>query len=66
MKIGDMITMSFSCFGETSKEKWRVCKFDDNEVTLENDCDEYVFDRKTGRCKNDNAMWGAKRNIKPQ
>ena len=63
MKIGDTIRMRFDCFGVTSFEDVTVIKFDETTITVDN---EKVFDRKTGKCLNDNVYMGGKRSIKPQ
>jgi len=62
MKIGDDIIMFFHCAGLVSEEEWEVTNIDENTIELGN---EWNFDKKTGKCLNDNNMFGAKRTIKP-
>jgi len=63
MEVGDKITLNFHCAGVTSHEEMTILEFDNKTVTTD-DCEEgRIFDRKTGKCLNDNASFGAKRTI---
>lgn len=74
MRKGEKIKMFFSCAGVVSEEERIVKKFDDKTITTDETIhpdnskkEEYEkFDRKTGRCLNDNTMFGGRRFIDPQ
>jgi hypothetical protein len=65
MKKGDKIIMYFHGVGVISEEKCKVLKFDDETVTIDDGDDGRKFDRKTGKCLNDNNWGGFYRTIKP-
>jgi hypothetical protein len=69
--VGDKIRMFFSCAGTVSEELLRIIEINNLTVTLDDfgtddeGNDGYrIFDRKTGKCLNDNTMFDCKRYIK--
>ena len=73
MKIGQKIKLYFKCAGVTSTEKRAVYDFDEKTITTNETLhpdkggEEYEkFDRKTGKCLNDNTTFGGSRYIDPQ
>lgn len=62
------ITVFFRCCGVTSNEEETVIKEDADYIWIEDanpSGDSYKFDKKTGRCLNDNTTFGASRFITP-
>jgi hypothetical protein len=74
MKKGKKITLYFHGAGTVSKEKRTVIDFTDAVITTNETIhpdnghgeENERFDRKTGKCLNDNTMFGFKRTIDPQ
>ena len=72
MKKGQKIKLYFHCAGVVSEEERVVKKFNkdfvwtDETIHPDSGGEELErFDRKTGKCVNDNTMFGAKRRIDP-
>lgn len=72
MKIGQKIRMFFKCAGVISDEKRVIISFDESTVTTDKIIhpdkggeENERFDRKTGRCLNDNTFLGVSRFINP-
>lgn len=65
MEVGDKITMYFHGFGVTSEEECTILYFDDKIVSISDLEDGRNFDRKTGKCLNDNNYMGCYRTIIP-
>lgn len=73
IKKGQKIKLFFRCAGCVSEESRIIKSFDEKTIitttTISPDCggEEYeMFNRKTGKCKNDNTSFGASRYIEPQ
>lgn len=69
LAVGAEIEMAFHGAGVTSLEKHIISNFDAKHIwiTTENSKGEfYKFDRKTGKCLNDNTFGGFSRTILPQ
>jgi len=69
LKVGGKIDMAFHGAGVTSHENKTIANYDDNFIWI--DCENtegefYKFNRKTGKCVNDNTFGGFSRTIKPQ
>jgi len=69
-RIGDEMRMFFFIIGETDETLLKVISIDEETVTLDefgidDDGNEgyRVFNRKTGKCLNDNTWGGARRYI---
>jgi hypothetical protein len=63
-KVGQKATMLFHGAGVTSKEKHVVSKVTKDEIWLDcGDDHEWCFNRKTGHCRNDNTMFGFRREL---
>lgn len=64
----EKITVYFKCLGVTSDEEEIILKEDSDSVWIEDanpSGNPYKFDKQTGKCLNDNAMFGGSRFIKP-
>lgn len=60
------IKMSFHCAGVTSFEDLKVMS--ENDTTIELERGEgvvWIFNKKTGKCLNDETSFGARRTIEP-
>lgn len=73
MKKGQKIKMYFRCAGVVSEEEREVIAFNDKTITTDETLhpdkggeENEVFDRKTGKCLNDNTSFGGRRYIDPQ
>lgn len=70
LKKGDNIKMAFTGAGETSYEYWPIVKITEEYIFLmggRSSGDEpFMFDRKSGRCVNDDNTLGFHRSITPQ
>lgn len=73
MKKGQKIKLYFGCAGVVSEESRTIKSFDEKIIitttTIHPDSggEEYeMFNRKTGRCINDNTFGGGRRYIDPQ
>ena len=72
MKVNDQVTMCFSFAGIVSEEQVIIIKITDKEIIIEDvwhsdesgEEENGRFDRKTGKCLNDNTYLGARRSIK--
>lgn len=60
------IIMHFHCAGVVSDEEVEVIKETKTTITVDDSDNERVFDKKTGKCLNDNTVFGARRTIDPQ
>lgn len=66
LKIGDYMIQYFHFMGVKSEDKVKIQAFDDETVTIgDGDEDDKIFNRKTGKCLNDNNFGGAYRTIDP-
>lgn len=72
MKKGDTVKLYFRCAGVVSEENRTVrtvtkdCITTDETLHPDKGGEEYEkFDRKTGKCLNDNTMFGGSRRIDP-
>lgn len=61
VKIGNTIIMHFHCAGVVLDEEWEVTDVSDKHIYLEN----WIFDKTSGRCINDDNTFGARRTIDP-
>lgn len=62
------LTMNFHLAGVVSHEDYDVINEDEKTITLgdlNNSETEWVFNKKTGKCLNDDTTFGARRSIKP-
>jgi hypothetical protein len=74
MEKGEKIKMYFSVAGMKSYNKVTIKEFTDTTITITDTWhadksgveENGIFDRKTGKCLNDNTNMGASRYIKPQ
>jgi hypothetical protein len=73
LKKGDKITMYFRACGVVSEEEVTIISVDEKTITIDNtwhpdksdDEENGKFNRKNGKCLNDNTMFGASRFINP-
>lgn len=65
MEKGNKIIMYFHGAGVTSEEEHEILSFDVKSVTIDDGDDGRTFDRKTGKCLNDNNFGCFYRTIKP-
>jgi hypothetical protein len=72
LKKGMKIKLYFHCAGVVSKEDRIIVDFDDTTITTDETIrpdtggEEYErFDRKTGKCLNDNNYFNSRRTIDP-
>lgn len=73
LQKSDTIIMYFDSFGLTSKEEQIILEVTDDTIIVDDtvhpdgkDEEEYLtFDRKSGKCLNDNTFMGSKRRIDP-
>lgn len=73
MKKGTKIKMHFHCAGVTSNEEVTIKSVDEKTITITDtwhsdksgEEENGMFDRKTGKCLNDNTSFGARRTIDP-
>ena len=69
LAVGAEIEMAFYGAGVTSREKHIISNFDSKFIWISTENskgDFYKFDRKTGKCLNDNTFGGFSRTILPQ
>jgi hypothetical protein len=59
------VTMYFHLAGVVSEEVLPVHEETEKTISLKDDDTIWQFDKKTGKCLNDNTAFGAKRTIKP-
>lgn len=66
METGDKITMYFHATGVVSKSEEIIHRVDEMLIELKSEeVFGFIFDRKTGKCLNDNTFGGARRTIDP-
>lgn len=66
METGDKISMYFHFNGLVSESEETIHRIDENLIELKSEeVFGFIFDRKTGRCLNDNTFGGARRTITP-
>jgi hypothetical protein len=73
IKVGSKIKMFFRCIGLVSDSNVTIIAMDENTVTISDTWHSDIsgeeengrFDRKTGRCLNDNTAMGTRRDIMP-
>lgn len=65
MKVGDKVTIDFHCAGVVSHQDEPILEVTETHITIGDEETEeqyqYKFSRLTGKCENDNTMFGAKR-----
>lgn len=63
MKVGDTIKFNFYGFGLVSQEETEIIKITEKYIQISDGEPEYKFDRKTGKCLNDNTFAGCYRTL---
>lgn len=63
LKKGDTIKFNFHGFGVVSQEETEITKITKDYIQISDGEPEYKFDRKTGKCLNDNTDFGCRRSL---
>jgi len=63
MKKGDKIKFNFHGFGVVSQEDTIITEVNDNYFQISHGEPEYRFNKKTGKCLNDNTDMGCYRTV---
>lgn len=63
IKVGSDIRMGFHCAGVVSYETFSVTKIAENWIQINHGEPEFKFDRKTGKCLNEERAFGCYRTI---
>jgi len=63
LKKGDAIKFNFHGFGVVSQEETEITKITKDYIQISDGEPEYKFDRKTGKCLNDNTDFGCRRSL---
>jgi hypothetical protein len=63
LKKGDTIKFNFHGFGVISQEETEITEITENYIQISHGEPEYIFDRATGRCLNDNTDFGCRRSL---
>lgn len=63
LKKGDTIKFNFHAFGVVSQEETEIIEITKDYIQISDGDPEYKFDRKTGKCLNDNTDFGCRRSL---
>lgn len=67
MEVGDKVIFQFHAFGVVSEAETTITKVTEDYIEIGeegNDGEEYRFDKKNGKCLNDNNILGGRRTVK--
>ena len=63
LEVGEVIKFNFHGFGMVSQEDTEIIEITDKKIIISDGEPEYEFDRKTGKCLNDNTYSGCYRTL---